>query len=60
MPALREKPPKEAEIVSPDKCEWEEKTIVMDICRRDPETGKLVCVKNGFRMVIRVAKPKRK
>jgi len=54
QPALKETPPSEAEVRKPGK--WRERKIVMTICRRD-QSGKMVCVKDGFEMVVRVAEP---
>jgi len=55
MPAVVKKAPRDAKVVEPKR--WKEKKIVMDICRRDPKTKEIVCVKKGFEMVIRVAEP---
>lgn len=36
----------------------EEKVVVLDMCVKDPKTGEIVCVKDGFEMIVRKRYPK--
>jgi len=45
-------------IVKKENTRLEEKVIVMNMCVKDPKTGEIICVEDGFEMIVRKHYPK--